>query len=62
MTENNTEHEDQAAAHQNQFLDPPIKPHDRSDEPEVEAEMTNDDDMLGNVEKQADGYKSICRE
>ncbi|WP_167746936.1 hypothetical protein [Cohnella luojiensis] len=48
--------------HENQFLDPPIKPHDRSDEPEVETELTNDAEMLGNVEKLADGYKSIYRE
>lgn len=31
MTDN---HQNDAAVHENQFLDPPIKPHDRSDEPE----------------------------
>ncbi|MFC5470252.1 hypothetical protein ACFPPD_16215 [Cohnella suwonensis] len=46
----------------NQFLDPPIKPQDRSDEPEARSEAEDDCDMLGNVEKQADGYKSDCRE
>ncbi|MFC5404879.1 hypothetical protein [Cohnella soli] len=46
----------------NQFLDPPIKPQDRSDEPDVRSESVNESEMLGNVEKQAEGYKSICRE
>jgi hypothetical protein len=47
---------------ENQFLDPPIKPHDRSDEPEVETAMTDDEDWVDEVEQQAEGYKSVCRE
>ncbi len=62
MTEDDRINDNPAIPHENQFLDPPIKRHDRSDEAEVETSMTNDEDMLGNVEKQADGYKSICRE
>lgn len=56
MTDNN-----KSVPHENQFLDPPIKPHDRNDEPEVEIEQSDDSDMFANVE-QAEGYKSVCRE
>ncbi|RED63988.1 hypothetical protein [Cohnella lupini] len=55
-SESNLKQETQAISHENQFLDPPIKPHDRSDDPEVESDTT-DGAMLGNVEKLADGYR-----
>jgi hypothetical protein len=56
MTEN-FHGQETSSPHENQFLDPPIKPHDRSDEPEVETEMAAYEEMLGNVEKLADGYQ-----
>lgn len=50
----------------NQFLDPPIAPQYRSDEPEqweeVSSEMSDDGEMHDEELQQNDGYRSICRE
>lgn len=56
----------EASLHNNQFLDPPIKPHDRTDEPEqtvkVVAEMPGDDEMRSSLQerKENDGYPGSC--
>jgi hypothetical protein len=66
MTENNQNDEAQVTVHENQFLDPPIKPHYRNDEPEqtikVVAEMPNDDEIRDSLQemKENDGYPDSC--
>jgi len=48
----------------NQFLDPPIVPQNRTDEPQSAANDDRDhykDKMLDELE-QNEGYRSICRE
>jgi hypothetical protein len=58
--------ENQVTLHNNQFLDPPIKPHDRNDEPEqtakIVAEMPGDDEMRDRLQemKEHDGYPGSC--
>lgn len=55
-----------ATLHNNQFLDPPIKPHDRTDEREqtvqLVAELPGDDEMRDNLEdmRKNDGYPGSC--
>ncbi|XID95675.1 hypothetical protein ACF3MZ_14645 [Paenibacillaceae bacterium WGS1546] len=49
----------------NQFLDPPIAPQDRTDEPHSpvnEDSVFTDDDKPVEELKQNEGYRSICRE
>jgi hypothetical protein len=66
MTENDQNDEAQETIHKNQFLDPPIKPHYRSDGPEqtvkVVAEMPDDDEMRDSLQemKENDGYADSC--
>ncbi|WP_372663229.1 hypothetical protein [Cohnella sp.] len=68
MTDNKQKDEAKDTILENQFLDPPISPHYRRDEPEqtakVVAEMPDDEEMRNDIHetKQNDGYKSICRE
>jgi len=48
----------------NQFLDPPIAPQDRTDEP-PQSEESNIDHQYGKSDGELDqniGYRSICRE
>lgn len=63
---NRNEETHEVALHNNQFLDPPIKRHDRNDEPEqtvkIVAEMPGDDEMRNNLEEwqKNDGYPGSC--
>lgn len=48
----------------NQFLDPPIRRHDRNDESEVPEEVIEDKEMRNAPQEimQNEGYRSDCRE
>ncbi|MBB6678110.1 hypothetical protein H4Q31_12450 [Cohnella lubricantis] len=58
--------EPEGALHNNQFLDPPNKLHNRTDEAKqtgkVVAEMPGDDEMRSRLEQQKknDGYPGSC--
>lgn len=68
MTDNNQNGESKNIIVENQFLDPPIKPHYRTDESELpdslQAEISEEEEKrkVTQETKQNDGYKSICRE
>lgn len=48
----------------NQFLDPPIAPQYRTDEPQQakDSRIDDSDSTNGDDQNQNEGYRSICRE